>query len=268
VAPGSDGSFVVVWGAFTDGDYGGIFARRFDAFGAPLTGELLLNTYTTRRPGLAGDLVGSLRGLRRRLEQQHGRLVRRRPGPPLRRRRQSSRRRLSRQHVHDRYSGVAACRHERKRLRDRLGVVSPASKAANTGQDGDKSGIFGQLYDANGNPFGGEFQVNVYTTGHQIEPAVAMDPSGGFLVVWDSLFAQDPSGSDVLRAPLRRQRKSPHRRRSRQRRTRPDTNRHPDVGVDAPRRVRRRLAELRHRRRIHGRDRAARPAATGQPRVR
>jgi hypothetical protein len=33
---------------------------------------------------------------------------------------------------------------------------------------------------------GGEFRVNTYTTGSQYRPAVAMSPSGAFVVVWDS----------------------------------------------------------------------------------
>ena len=42
------GNFVVAWtDAFQDGDVNGVFARRFDAAGVPLTGEFQVNTYTT-----------------------------------------------------------------------------------------------------------------------------------------------------------------------------------------------------------------------------
>jgi hypothetical protein len=58
-------------------------------------------------------------------------------------------------------------------------------------QDGSGFGVFGQRFDASGAPVGGEFQVNVYTTGWQYSSAVAMDPSGNFVVVW-----QDPNGQD------------------------------------------------------------------------
>jgi hypothetical protein len=37
-----------------------------------------------------------------------------------------------------------------------------------------------------GDPIGGEFQVNAYSTGAQGEPAVAPDGAGGFVVVWHS----------------------------------------------------------------------------------
>jgi hypothetical protein len=53
-------------------------------------------------------------------------------------------------------------------------------------QDGDDFGIFGRRLDASGNALGDEFQVNTYTTGSQSEPAVSMDPSGGFVVAWTS----------------------------------------------------------------------------------
>jgi hypothetical protein len=51
-------------------------------------------------------------------------------------------------------------------------------------QDGDVYGIFGQRFDAAGAPAGGEFQINSYTTGSQIQAAVAADASGSFVVVW------------------------------------------------------------------------------------
>ena len=38
---------------------------------------------------------------------------------------------------------------------------------------------------AQGNPVGPEFRVNTYTTSAQGRPAVAADPTGNFVVVWD-----------------------------------------------------------------------------------
>lgn len=58
------------------------------------------------------------------------------------------------------------------------------------GQDGSVFGIFGQRFDASGVPQGAEFQVNTYTTGMQNTPAVAVDGSGDFVVVWQS-YGQD-----------------------------------------------------------------------------
>jgi hypothetical protein len=47
-----------------------------------------------------------------------------------------------------------------------------------------------------GNPLGPEFRVNTYTTSYQRHPSVAADPSGNFVVVWDS--EQDGSYSGVF----------------------------------------------------------------------
>jgi hypothetical protein len=48
------------------------------------------------------------------------------------------------------------------------------------------SGIQARRYDASGNPQGGQFQVNTYTTGVQDRPQVAASAAGDFIVVWES----------------------------------------------------------------------------------
>jgi hypothetical protein len=51
----ADGEFVVVWNSFTqDGDLGGVFARHFDASGAPRGAEFQVNSYTTGYQYFAG----------------------------------------------------------------------------------------------------------------------------------------------------------------------------------------------------------------------
>ena len=52
--------------------------------------------------------------------------------------------------------------------------------------DGSAYGIFGRRYNSSGAAIGDEFQVNTFTTGTQSYPAVAMDASGRFIVVWQS----------------------------------------------------------------------------------
>ena len=64
-------------------------------------------------------------------------------------------------------------------------------------QDGDDDGIFGQRYDALGNPNGPEFQVNTFTNAFQSSPDVAMDDMGNSLVVWSSL-GQDGSSYGIF----------------------------------------------------------------------
>jgi hypothetical protein len=64
-------------------------------------------------------------------------------------------------------------------------------------QDGSGLGLFGQRYASSGTPAGTEFRVNTYTTGDQLGPAVAIDKSGIFLVLWTS-DGQDGSGPGVF----------------------------------------------------------------------
>jgi hypothetical protein len=51
-------------------------------------------------------------------------------------------------------------------------------------QDGDDYGLFGRRFDSSGAVLGGEFAVNLGTTGNQFLGAVDMEPDGDFVVVW------------------------------------------------------------------------------------
>ena len=51
-------------------------------------------------------------------------------------------------------------------------------------QDGDGAGVFAQRYAPGGVPLGGEFQVNTTIAGNQQAPAIAVQPDGSFVIVW------------------------------------------------------------------------------------
>jgi hypothetical protein len=53
-------------------------------------------------------------------------------------------------------------------------------------QDDTPRSIYAQLFDENGKKFSNEFRVNIQNTGSQDSPAVAMDSSGNFMIVWES----------------------------------------------------------------------------------
>ena len=53
------------------------------------------------------------------------------------------------------------------------------------GSDSSNS-VLAQRFSSNGIEVGGEFQINSYTTSFQLEPSVALDGSGGFVVTWVS----------------------------------------------------------------------------------
>lgn len=62
VARRSNGDFVVVWGGGQDGSGSGIFGRRYDATGTPLTGDFRINTVTSfnqHAPEVAMDRNGA-----------------------------------------------------------------------------------------------------------------------------------------------------------------------------------------------------------------
>ena len=79
---------------------------------------------------------------------------------------------------------------------------------ASQNQDGDGWGIYAQSFDATGTAISGEILVNTQTTGDQINPSVAIDDAGNFVVAWETnhlgsgyynIFAQrfDASGNTV-----------------------------------------------------------------------
>lgn len=61
---------------------------------------------------------------------------------------------------------------------------------ASADQDGDRYGVYGQMFDADGNPLGSETQINTFTRLDQVLPQVTPYGDGNFVIVWQS-FAQD-----------------------------------------------------------------------------
>jgi len=71
-------------------------------------------------------------------------------------------------------------------------------QTSDAAQDGSSSAIKAQLFDASGAKIGAEFLVNAQTVNGQQAPTVAALPTGGFLIVWETLdSAQDGSGMAV-----------------------------------------------------------------------
>jgi hypothetical protein len=65
------------------------------------------------------------------------------------------------------------------------------------GQDGSREGIFGQFFHSDGSRSGAERQINTTTVSRQIQPAVAADGNGRFLVTWSS-FTGLAKGMDLF----------------------------------------------------------------------
>jgi hypothetical protein len=196
VAMDADGDFVVAWASYgQDGNFFGVFARRFDAAGAGQGPEFQVNTYTTRRqnePAVAMDADGDFVVAWQSKGQDD-------PSD-----------------ISTYGYGIFAQRF------DAAGVAQGAEFQVNTfttgtqwkptvamdadgdfvvawagAGPGDGSGVFAQRFGAAGVALGPEFQVNTFTTSTQKFPAVAMDADGDFAVAWQS-FGQDGSYGGIF----------------------------------------------------------------------
>jgi hypothetical protein len=200
VAMDASGKFVVVWAsqynAGGDTSPWSVQAQRYDSTGAPIGGEFQVNTYTTSsqiNPSVASDPAGnfivvwnsagssgsdtsgfSIQG--QRFDAS---------GSPIGGEFQVN----SYTTGYQKYPAVA------RNSSGNFVVVweSPGS----AGSDSSGRSVHGQPYDASGAPIGGEFQVNTYTTNSQINPSVASDSAGNFVVVWQSNGSVDSSNVSV-----------------------------------------------------------------------
>ena len=86
-------------------------------------------------------------------------------------------------------------------LSDGSFVIVWTSQSSGTAGDGDGDGVFGQHFDALGNPLGAEFQINTETATNQNNPQITATSDGGFVVVWQSASsgsAGDGSSNAVI----------------------------------------------------------------------
>ncbi len=181
VAADGLGNFDVVWQSpGQDGSLDGVFGRRYNSAGAPLGIEFQINAFTTgeqARPAVAADGAGNFIVVWDSAGQDGA-------STGVIGRRFNS-------------AGTALGNDFQINTYTTNSQSSPAVAAAGAGsfvvvwmssggQDGSGDGVFGQRFNSAGTPVGSEFQVNSYTTGSQQRPAVAVDGSGNFVVVWSS----------------------------------------------------------------------------------
>jgi S-layer homology domain len=202
VAMDSAGNFVVVWNSAPDfltgqtpqdGSGSGIFARRFDANGNPLSAEFQVNQYTTGSqysPRIAMNPAGDfiIVWTSEHQDAQASSIMARRydnVGAPL-----GGEFRVNTQEANFQQEPDVA--------------LDPAGRAIvvwqSNEQDGSEMGVYGQRFDASGNKLGPEFNVNAFTPSDQWRPRVvagfgSSDP-GEFAVIWHS-EAEDGSDAGV-----------------------------------------------------------------------
>ncbi|MFN6567930.1 MAG: DUF4347 domain-containing protein [Dendronalium sp. ChiSLP03b] len=190
VAMDADGDFVISWQSYgQDGSGYGIYFQHYNSAGVAIGGEFRVNNYTNSdqvNPSVAmdadGDFVISW--------QSYGQ-----DGSGY---------------------GIYAQRYNSSGLRDGVGFqvntytnsdqVNPSVAMDADGDfiicwenydyDGSSYGIYAQRYDVYGQTIGVEFQVNTDTNGYQVNPSVAMDADGDFVISWQS-YSQDGSGYGI-----------------------------------------------------------------------
>lgn len=67
----------------------------------------------------------------------------------------------------------------------------------NLNADGDRGGVFAQIYGANGLKIGSNFMVNTTTANSQREPEVTALANGGYVIAWDTVAATDNANYGV-----------------------------------------------------------------------
>jgi len=198
VAMDGSGRFVVVW--MSDGSNGGdassysILGQRFDAEGSPLGSELQINSYTTsyqENPSVAVDGAGNFVVA----WDSGGSAESDGSGTSIQARRFDADGNAIGEDFQVNSSTAGAQYSPSVAMNAAGSFVVVWESESSLGDDASSYSVQGQLYDADGNTVGGEFQVNTYPTGSQTVAQAAMDADGNFVVVWQS------GGSDSTTPP-------------------------------------------------------------------
>ena len=175
VAAGADGTFVVAWQG-PDGDGTGIYARRFDAAGDALTGEIAVNADPARAQSRAAVAVGGTQIVVAWQRSDAAGLG----------------------DVYARRFDLAGAPAGDEFVVNTLTEQSQSNAAVAAGadgrfvvawtdrdHDGDGPGVFARRFDPAGDALDAvEFQVNQTFDGGQSAPSVALFGGGGFVIAW------------------------------------------------------------------------------------
>ncbi|MEM6845193.1 MAG: cadherin-like domain-containing protein [Bacteroidota bacterium] len=189
VAMNTSGAFVVTWSGQGGADTDGVYARRFDASGNALGGQFSVNTTTANVQGSSDVAIaddGSFAVVwRSESATTSGDIFLQRyaadgtaSGAEL-----SVNTTTANDQLLPRIAMAGNGRH----------VIVWESKL----QDGDEGGIYARRYNANGTNAGGEFQVNTQTGGNQGAPAISMNNSGAFAVVYKGVNSGSLANDEI-----------------------------------------------------------------------
>jgi hypothetical protein len=189
-ASDANGNVIVVWDSFgQDGSDWATMGQRMSAAGLPLGSEFQVNSYTTNRqyvPAVASDASGDFVVAwvsYRQDGSQTGIFGQRFDATGLP---QGSEFQVNSYTTDNQVKPAVAS--------DANGNFVIVWQSSNQGGPG--YGVFGQRFAASGLPQGGEFPVHDITGLHRY-PAVASDPTGNFVVAWESV-GRDGSGTGIF----------------------------------------------------------------------
>ena len=187
-----NGDFVVAWtSSDQDGDGLGVFGQRLSAAGAPRGSEFQINAYTTgwqRDPAVAVGSRGDFIVTWVNDEANPGLGVR------IQGRRYDA-------------AGTAIGGEFAVSVSTTINQTAPRIGRASDGRfvvlwesrtDGSGRAVAARRFDASGNPLGGEFVVNTYTTGYQVAGDLAVEADGKFVAVWQDANARDGSADAIF----------------------------------------------------------------------
>ncbi|WP_370277548.1 Ig-like domain-containing protein [Pontibacterium sp.] len=187
----SNGGYVMAWTSYAQDGHGyGVYAQQFDAFGARVGDEFLVNSHTRgsqAQPKMTALEDGGFVAVWQSDRQD------------------SSREGIFGQRFDDQGNRVGdefSVNSTTQGAQISPAIASFASGAfvvtwASAGQDGSGLGIFAQRFDADGAQLGGEFLVNTTTNYSQSAPQVSVLEDGSFVISWTS-DRQDGSGKGVF----------------------------------------------------------------------
>lgn len=190
VAAAADGGFFVVWETQPGGDpFEELVARRFDATGMPVTGEVAVNVYTTgdqEDADVASDVDGNfVVAWESDVQDGHFESV-------VARRFDAGGQPLGDEFVVNTYTTGDQDDPDLAVHPDGRFVITWEDDTQDMGVDA----IYARYYAADGTPTSDAFKVDT-DSGPELDPRVAIDREGYALVIWDG-FGQDGSGFGVF----------------------------------------------------------------------
>ena len=192
IAMNSTGSFIIAWTSNgQDGDGAGIYAQRFNASAVAQGNEFRVNSTTTSTqndPSVAIDATGEFVVTWSSFSDGSDFGI-------YGQRYSAAGSRVGGEFKVNNYTPNS--QNQSSVAMDALGHFVVAWVSA--GEDGSGAGIYGQWFDIDGTPTGGEFRANSTTTGDQTAPSVSMDVAGNYVITWASNGANDSLGIDGQR---------------------------------------------------------------------